>query len=143
MQPMQVAPPGSASSATWRPKLKLLQVTPPLRNLKLRTFITGNRLFHSLFSPATCHPASRTCKLDANYRGELNAPVGLVSHPPTLSIFNSFFSVYAVFCGSLWCVDIYKSVCQRYMLALVCFSPMVPEIFFIHSIQLAQQPNKN
>ena len=26
----------------------------------------------------------------------------------------------AVFCGSLWCVDIYKSVCQRYMLALVC-----------------------
>ena len=39
-----------------------------------------------------CHPASRTCKLDANYRGELNAPVGLVSHPPTLSIFNSFFS---------------------------------------------------
>ena len=67
-----------------------------------------------------CHPASRTCKLDANYRGELNAPVGLVSHPPTLSIFNSFFSVYAVFCGSLWCVDIYKSVCQRYMLALVC-----------------------
>ena len=107
------------------------------------SFITGNRLFHSLLSPATCHPASRTCKLDANYRGELNAPVGLVSHPPTLSIFNSFFSVYAVFCGSLWCVDIYKSVCQRYMLALVCFSPMVPEIFFIHSIQLAQQPNKN
>ena len=95
------------------------------------------------FSHLNLQPASRTCKLDANYRGELNAPVGLVSHPPTLSIFNSFFSVYAVFCGSLWCVDIYKSVCQRYMLALVCFSPMVPEIFFIHSIQLAQQPNKN
>ena len=82
------------------------------------------------FSHLNLQPASRTCKLDANYRGELNAPVGLVSHPPTLSIFNSFFSCILWLTLVCWYIQI--SMSQIYVATCLFFSNGIGD--FSHSL---------